>query len=90
MKTFPLAEATAEVCARIFINNIFLHYGTPRRVISDNGIEFINTVMQYIIYCMGSEQVLTPLYHPETNPVERKNCDLKSRLAMVVKGDYES
>ncbi|XP_060810231.1 uncharacterized protein LOC132904321 [Amyelois transitella] len=33
---------------------------------------------------------LIPLYHPEANPAERKNRDLKVQLAMLVKNEHRS
>ncbi|XP_060800756.1 uncharacterized protein LOC132901863 [Amyelois transitella] len=39
---------------------------------------------------MGIDQVLTPLYHPESNPIERKNRDLKPQLAILVGQDHDT
>ena len=39
---FRLEEATAEACAKILIEEIFLRYGLPRRVKSDNGVQFVS------------------------------------------------
>ena len=38
IKIFPLVEATAENCAKLLIDEIFLRYGLPRRLKSDNGV----------------------------------------------------
>ncbi|KAG8235542.1 hypothetical protein J437_LFUL013504 [Ladona fulva] len=81
VELFPLKDATAEACARCLVDEVILRYGTPRRIISDNGPHFFSEVMQKVAYCLGFKQSLTPVYHPEANPVERKNRDLKVQLA---------
>ncbi|GFT56299.1 pro-Pol polyprotein [Trichonephila clavipes] len=46
VELFPLKQATAKECAMTFLNEIFLRYGVPRRLISDNGTQFVSAVMQ--------------------------------------------
>lgn len=72
VEIFLLKRATAETCARTLIDKVMLRYGIPRRIISDNGLQFIGAVMQQVSYCLGFSRSLTPVYHPEANPVERK------------------
>lgn len=69
---------------------MILRYGTPRRVISDNGTQFVSEVMQYVAQMLGFTQNLTPLYHPEANPVERRNRDLKTQLAILTEGNHRN
>ncbi|GBM03559.1 hypothetical protein AVEN_95442-1 [Araneus ventricosus] len=40
--------------------------------------------MQQLCYVLNINQSLIPVYHPQANPVERKNRDLKPRLSMIV------
>lgn len=70
------------------MDEIFLRYGFPRRVISDNGVQFVSEVMQQTLYILNVKQVLTPLYHPAANPVERRNRDLKPQLAILVGNEH--
>ncbi|KAL0860421.1 hypothetical protein ABMA27_009813 [Loxostege sticticalis] len=84
VELFALDTATAENCALTLINEIFLRYGFPRRVISDNGTQFVSAVMQQVAFCMKIKHAFTPVYHPETNPVERRNRDLKTQLAILL------
>lgn len=86
IELFALQEATAEVCTKVLIGEIFMRYGVPRRIVSDNGVQFVADVMQQAMYTLGVKQCLTPLYHPEANPVERKNRDLKVQLSILVEG----
>lgn len=86
---FKMIDATAEACAKILIEEIFLRYGIPRRIKSDNGVQFVSAVMQKVTFCLGIQQQFTPVYHPEANPVERKNRDLKCQLAIIVQDQHD-
>lgn len=90
IELFPLKDATAEACARILIQEFFMRYGIPRRIISDNGVQFISAVMCQCMTVLGIKQSFIPLYHPEANPAERKNRDLKAMLAHLVGEDHNS
>ncbi|GFW23336.1 retrovirus-related Pol polyprotein from transposon 17.6 [Trichonephila clavipes] len=80
---FALAEATAENCAKILIEEVLLRYGLPRRLISDNGPQFVSAVMQLTCDLLEITQDLIPVYHLQANPSERKTRDLKPRLAIL-------
>ncbi|GBP20019.1 Protein NYNRIN [Eumeta japonica] len=71
IELFPLADATAEACAKVLIEEVFLRFGVPRRMVSDNGVQFVADVMQRL-FILGVKQNLIPLYHPEANPVREK------------------
>ncbi|GFW59889.1 hypothetical protein TNCV_4699351 [Trichonephila clavipes] len=88
VELFPLKQATAKECAMTLLNEVFLRYGVPRRLISDNGTQFVSAVMQQLCFGLDINQSLIPVYHPQANPVERKNRDLKPRLAMMVGNNH--
>ncbi|KAG6438941.1 hypothetical protein O3G_MSEX000349, partial [Manduca sexta] len=88
VELFALKEATAEICASVLISEYFLRYGFPRRVISDNGVQFISATMQQCMFILGIKQNLIPLYHPEANPAERKNRDLRTQLSILVRNEH--
>ncbi|GFV64377.1 uncharacterized protein TNCV_2502951 [Trichonephila clavipes] len=44
--------------------------------------------MQQICYLLNIHQSLIPVYHPQANLVERKNRDLKPRLAILVQDKH--
>ncbi|GFW66947.1 hypothetical protein TNCV_4688321 [Trichonephila clavipes] len=85
---FPLKQATAKECAMTLLNEVFLRYGVPRRLIRDNGTQFMSAMMQQLCFVLDINQSLIPVYHPQANPVERKNRDLKPRLAMMVGNNH--
>jgi hypothetical protein len=90
IELFALERATAEECSKVLLDEIILRYGTPRRFISDNGTQFISNVMQQLTYCLGIQHGFTPVYHPETNPVERRNRDLKTQLSILVEDNHST
>lgn len=82
VELLPLRQATAEDCGWNLIHHVFFRYGLPRRILSDNGTQFISSLVQYITHCFQIDQSFTPVYHPAANPVERKNRDLKTQLSI--------
>src|SRR5262249_6161650 len=42
VELFSLRDATAAECAKILIEEVILRYGLPRRLISDNGPQFVS------------------------------------------------
>lgn len=85
-----LKDATAEVCApaRIVQYSYFLRYGFQRRVIWDNGVQFVSAVMQQTMFLLGIKKNLIPLYHPEPT-LQNARIDLKNQLSMLVEKDDE-
>lgn len=90
IELFALTDAKAETCAKCLINEIILRYGVPRRVVSDNGVQFVGALMQQVAHILGFQQSLIPVYHPESNPIERRHRDLKTQLAILTDGDHTS
>ncbi|GFW39625.1 hypothetical protein TNCV_3187961 [Trichonephila clavipes] len=89
VELFALPNATAKECAITLIEEVLLRYGIPRRLMSDNGTQFVSEVMQQICYPLNIHQSLIHVYHPQANPVERKNRDLKPRLANLVQDKHD-
>ncbi|GFX64345.1 integrase catalytic domain-containing protein [Trichonephila clavipes] len=56
-------------------------YGIKGRVCADTGSSHC--------YLLNIHQSLIPVYHPLDNPVERKNRDLKPRLAILVQDKHD-
>lgn len=90
VELFALKRAGAEECAKVLIDEVFLRYGLPRKIVSDNGTQFISAIMQKVCFCFDIKQSFTPVYHPQANMVERKNRDLKPRLAILVGNSHKT
>ncbi|GFW37506.1 retrovirus-related Pol polyprotein from transposon 412 [Trichonephila clavipes] len=90
VELFALSQASARQCATTLIEEVFMRHGIPRRIISDNGTQFVSAVLQQICFTLNISQNLIPVYSPQSNPVEQKNRDLKPRLAIPVGDDHSS
>ncbi|GBL91391.1 hypothetical protein AVEN_199232-1 [Araneus ventricosus] len=90
VELFTLTNATARECSTVLMEEVFLRFGLPRRVISYNGTQFVSAVMQQLCYLLKMHQSFIPVYHTQANLVERKNRDLKPRLVILVEDQHES
>ncbi|XP_055943543.1 uncharacterized protein K02A2.6-like [Argiope bruennichi] len=82
-------EATSVNCATSLVEEVCLRYGLPRKLISDNGSQFVSALMQRTCNFLGIKQYHIPVYHPQSNPSERKNRDLKPRHAILVRDEHD-
>ncbi|GFV29814.1 transposon Tf2-11 polyprotein [Trichonephila clavipes] len=90
VELFTLSQASAPQCATTLIEEVFMRHGIPRRIISDNRTQFVSAVLQQTCFTLNISQNFIPVYSPQSNPVERKNRDLKPRLAILVGDDHSS
>ncbi|GFX33310.1 transposon Tf2-8 polyprotein [Trichonephila clavipes] len=73
-------SASARQCTTTLIEEVFMRRGIPRRIISDNGTQFVSAVLQQICFTLNISQNLIPVYSPQSNPVERKTETLSPAL----------
>ncbi|GFX46541.1 transposon Tf2-9 polyprotein [Trichonephila clavipes] len=90
VELFALDEATAENWAKILIEEVLLRYSLPRKLIGDNEPKFVSAAMQLTCDLLEITQDLIPVYHPQANPSEHKNRDLKPRLAILVEEEQSA
>ncbi|GFX08709.1 hypothetical protein TNCV_62361 [Trichonephila clavipes] len=89
VELFALPQATARECATTLIEEVILRYGSPRRLICDPGSQFVGAVMQQLCFILNIDQDIILVYHPQANPVERKNRDLKPIIAILVQNRHD-
>ena len=63
------------------MRHVFLYFGTPHRLLSDLGREFISAIWTKLLRSLGIKQALTSPYHLEGNAInERKHQTLNNML----------
>jgi hypothetical protein len=70
---------------KMFHEIIFPHFGTPRMVISDGGLHFINQTFRNFLKELGAQHNIATPYHPQTSgQAETSNKQIKNILQKLV------
>ena len=73
-QTVPLRNVTAWTLAKAFCDHWAFIFGPPKYLLSDNGGQFISKFFQSVCNILGTRNLFTTSYHPQTNgQVERYN-----------------
>lgn len=86
----PLRSATASVVTDKIEEHVFLVYGVPNILICDNGAQFRSSIFGKLCNNYKVKILYTPLYHAQSNPVERYNRTLKTMLSCFVKENHKT
>ena len=85
---WPEAEAVPTKEARhvaAFLYKMILRHGCPEEIVSDQGREFCNQLIDLLEELTGFKHKITSAYHPQSNGLdERLNQTLKSKLQKLV------
>ena len=74
VQTVPLRNVTAWTLAKAFCDHWAFVFGPPKYLLSDNGGQFISKFFQSVCNILGTRNLFTTAYHPQTNgQVERYN-----------------
>ena len=80
IELYPISDVTAEVTAPALLDHIG-RYGCPSQIQSDNGSQFVNDLIGYLVRLVGTEHVRTLAYSKEENAiVERANKEVLRHL----------
>jgi transposase InsO family protein len=92
VEAFPTKRETAQVVAKVLLEEIIPRYSIPETLGSDNGPAFISNVLQGLARAVGTNWKLHCEYNPQSSgQVERMNRTLKetlSKLAIETGGDW--
>lgn len=80
VEAFPIPEATSGRILNLLRTEVFSRYGYPRCILTDNGSQFTSKQWLQCLSDWGIEHWTTPIYHPQANPTERRNQELKKLL----------
>lgn len=77
----PLREKTAIEVARFLVEEIFLKYGVPKEIITDQSLKFKNKLIITLCKFWNCKLGFSTPYHPQANGLaERTNRSLVQRL----------
>ena len=84
-ESFATSSKSAETVAKILLEHIIPRHACPRIMISDNGTEFCNAVIDQITTFSNIKHIRTSVYHPQSNgKCERYNRVQNDMLAKLV------
>ncbi len=63
----PIKDKTAQNVAHALVTKLICEYSAPRVLLSDNGAEFRNKLLQEICSQFGINHAFTVAYHPASN-----------------------
>ncbi|HEY0770272.1 MAG TPA: DDE-type integrase/transposase/recombinase, partial [Sphingobacteriaceae bacterium] len=63
----PLKNKTAKAVASKLFKHVFSQFGYPKRLHSDNGTEFCNSVLKELCEYLDIKKTHTTVYHPQGN-----------------------
>ena len=77
----PSSNHTTSTVSEALLRHVVPHFGTPRRLLSDRGREFVGDVWGKLMRSLGIQRVLTSSCHPEGNAIsERSHRTLNNML----------
>ncbi|KZS08127.1 Uncharacterized protein APZ42_028003 [Daphnia magna] len=80
-----LADIRGRTVTPVLVNNIFTKYGSPEVVLTDQGTDFLSSLIQEVCKQFKVKQIRTTAYRPQTHGlVERFNRTLCDMLACNV------
>ena len=67
LEAFPIPDKSADNIVSIFINHYLPVHMCPRYILSDNGKEFKNQLMDQVLQQLGIDHIFSAPYHPQSN-----------------------
>ena len=66
-EAFPIPDKSADAIVSTFINQYFPVHMCPRYILSNNGREFKNHLMDQVLQQLGIDHIFSAPYHPQSN-----------------------
>jgi transposase InsO family protein len=73
VEAFPTKRETAQVVAKVLLEEIIPRYGIPETLGSDNSLAFISNVLRGLARAVGTNWKLHCEYNPQSSRQGRKN-----------------
>ena len=69
----PASNHTADTLSEALLRHVVPYFGTPRRLLSDRGREFVGEVWGKLTLSLRIQRLLTSPYHPEGNSINESS-----------------
>ena len=66
-EAFPIPDKSADMIVSTFINEYLPVHMCPQCILSDNGTEFKNNLMDQVLHQLGIDRIFSAPYHPQSN-----------------------
>jgi hypothetical protein len=87
----PVPRQDTETVARAFVTHIILKFGTPERLLTDQGSNFLSEIFKNTCKMLKIEKLQTTAFHPESNgSLERSHRVLKEYLRHYIAEDQSN
>ena len=84
VQAYKIADKRTITVAKCLYDQYFCHYGFPRRLMSDQGKEFCNNILQEMCYYLNIKKVQMTPYHSQSNgAVERVHQTLRRMIGKL-------
>ena len=90
VELIPITKGRGKHIALKLVRDILCRYGSFKKLITDNGSQYQSKVLQVVLKFWRILQVLITKYHPQANPTERVNRNIKSMIALFMAEDHHS
>ena len=67
LEAFPIPNKSADTIVATLINKYLPVHMCPRCILSDNGMEFKNSLMDQVLQQLGIDRIFLAPYHPQSN-----------------------
>lgn len=85
----PLRSKSSELIKIAIDKELCARLGTPKKLVTDNGKEFVAENVESFLKESGIEHELTPVYHAQANPTERVNKTIKTMIRAFVSDNHK-
>lgn len=86
----PFRQATAATLVQFLEQAVFLLFGVPEMILTDNGTQFTSKEFGALLQHYGVKHWLTPSYHPQVNNTERVNRVITTAIRATIKGKHSN
>ena len=66
-EAFPIPDKSADMIVATFINDYLPVHMWPHYILSDNGTEFKNSLVDQVLQQLGIDRISSAPYHPQSN-----------------------